>query len=163
MAAMVIAYLGLGSNLGDRAGHLRHGLARLGSLPATRVLAASEFVETEPVGPVAQGAFLNAAAGVETGLSARELLGHIQAIERERGRERGREQRWGPRTLDIDILLYADLVIDEPGLTIPHPRLHERLFALEPLAQVAPGAVVPTVGKSVSALLAELRVGGGAA
>ncbi|HZW08439.1 MAG TPA: 2-amino-4-hydroxy-6-hydroxymethyldihydropteridine diphosphokinase, partial [Phycisphaerales bacterium] len=91
------------------------------------------------------------------------LLGHIQAIERERGRERGREQRWGPRTLDIDILLYADLVIDEPGLTIPHPRLHERLFALEPLAQVAPGAVVPTVGKSVSALLAELRVGGGAA
>jgi 2-amino-4-hydroxy-6-hydroxymethyldihydropteridine diphosphokinase len=152
-----VAYLGLGSNLGDRAMHLRSAVDGLASLPSTRVVALSDFLETEPVGPVPQGPFLNAAAALETALAPRELLAHIHAIERERGRERGAEQRWGPRTLDIDILLYDDLVIDEPGLTIPHPRMHERLFALEPLASIAPHAIVPPTERTVSALLQALR------
>lgn len=159
MPARRTVHLGLGSNLGDRAGHLRHALDRLASLPGTRLVAVSDFVETEPVGPVAQGPFLNAAAAVETGLAPRELLSHLHALERERGRDRATGERWGPRTLDIDILLYDDLVIDEPGLTIPHPRLHERLFALGPLAQIAPDARVPRFGRSVSELLEALRAG----
>ncbi len=150
-----LVHLGLGSNLGDRAGHLRHALDRFGALPSTRVIAVSDFLETEPVGPIDQCRFLNAAATLETGLGPRELLAHIHAIERERGRERAAERRWGPRTLDIDILLYDDLVIDEPGLTIPHPRLHERRFALEPLAQIAPEVVVPTLKRTVAELLGE--------
>jgi 2-amino-4-hydroxy-6-hydroxymethyldihydropteridine diphosphokinase len=163
MTPLHMVYVGLGSNLGDRAGHLRHALGRLGALPATRLVAVSEFLETEPVGPVAQGAFLNAAAAIETAFSGRELLGHIHAIERERGRDRAAEERWGPRTLDVDILLFGDQVIDEPGLTIPHPRLHERMFALEPLAAIAPEVVVPTLGRRVSVLLGELRAREGVA
>lgn len=155
--------MALGSNLGDRASHLRAAVAALRSLPDSELVAVSEPLETAPVGPIPQGAYLNAAAVLRTRLSARALLGHLLRIERELGRDRSREQRWGPRTLDLDLLVFGDAVISEPGLTIPHPRMHERRFVLEPLARVAPGMKVPPSGRTVAELLGELdRVGGAA-
>jgi 2-amino-4-hydroxy-6-hydroxymethyldihydropteridine diphosphokinase len=109
--------------------------------------------ETEPVGPVEQGPFLNGAVQVATELGPRELLERLLDIEQRLGRVRA--ERFGPRTIDLDLLLYGDEVLDEPGLTLPHPRLHERRFALEPLAELAPDLVVPGRGE-VSALLAKL-------
>lgn len=151
-----IVAVGIGSNLGDRRGHVEHALARLASLPETELLARSGLIETEPVGPVAQERFINAAATIRTALEPVGLLEHLQEIERERGRRRSEETRWGPRSLDLDILLYADRVIDRPGLTVPHPRMHEREFVLAPLAQIAPQMIVPTRERSVAALLADL-------
>lgn len=155
--AWIQAAIGLGSNLGDREGHLRAAYDALQGLPRTQVLAISDTIQTEPVGPVAQGPYLNAAALIRTELTARELLASLLEIERSRGRDRSREQRWGPRTLDLDLLLYGGRIIDEPGLTIPHPRLHERLFVLFPLAQIAKDARVPTRGRTVGELLAALQ------
>lgn len=149
----IVACIGLGSNLGDRAGHLRAGVDALSALPHTELIAASDPIQTDPVGPVPQGPYLNAAAMVRTSLSPRVLLNVLLAIERTRGRDRSREQRWGPRPLDLDLLLYGNAVVDEPGLTIPHPRLHERAFVLVPLAQIASGLVVPTLGRTVRELL----------
>lgn len=157
-----LAYLGIGSNLGDREGHVRGALEALGRLASTRLVAVSGVIETAPVGPVEQGDYLNAAAVIETGLAPRALLDELQRIERAHGRERNTEQRWGPRTLDLDILVYADVRLDVPGLTIPHPRLAERLFVLRPLAEVAPGLVVPGTGRTVAGLLAALDQGGSA-
>ena len=152
----VLACVGLGSNVGDRAAHLAAAADALRLLARSRLLAVSEPVETEAVGPVPQGPYLNGAAVLRTTLSAQELLSALLAIERSRGRDRAREQRWGPRTLDLDLLLYGDEVIQEPGLTVPHPRLHERLFVLLPLAAVAPEVRVPTLNRTVKDLLAEL-------
>jgi 2-amino-4-hydroxy-6-hydroxymethyldihydropteridine diphosphokinase len=149
----VRAFVALGSNLGDRRAHLDFALSALGDLPLTSLGAVSGIVETEPVGSVPQGRYLNAAAEVRTGLSPRRLLESLLEIERSRGRDRARELQWGPRTLDLDLLLYGDRMIDEPGLTVPHPRLHERLFVLVPLAQVAGGTLVPGHGRSVTELL----------
>jgi 2-amino-4-hydroxy-6-hydroxymethyldihydropteridine diphosphokinase len=146
---MTRAYVGLGANLGDREATIR---AALHALPG--VVAVSSLRETDPVGVVDQPRFLNGVAAVETDLSARELLEELLAIERELGRER--RERWGPRTIDLDLLLYGEETIDEPGLTVPHPRLHERRFALEPLAELAPDAVIPGRGR-VSDALAELH------
>jgi 2-amino-4-hydroxy-6-hydroxymethyldihydropteridine diphosphokinase len=112
----------------------------------------SDAIETDPVGPVPQGRFLNAAATLHTALEARDLLDQLLAIERQRGRTRAREERWGPRTLDLDLLLYGDRIIEEPGLSIPHPRLHERTFVLAPLSQIAPDVVVPTLGRTIREL-----------
>ncbi len=128
----------------------------LRDLPGSRVTAASSIFETAPVGPVPQGAFLNATAAVQTTLSARELLDRLQQIERSRDRDRAGEQRWGPRTLDLDLVLYGDAIIDEPGLTVPHPRMHERRFVLEPLAEIAADTVVPTLGLTVRQLLSRV-------
>ena len=119
--------------------------------------------ETAPVGGVPQGLYLNAAATLRTGLSPRELLDGLLAIERAHGRDRLTEARWGPRTLDLDLILYGDLIINEPGLVLPHPRMHERSFVLEPLAEIAPGWVVPGRGRTVSDLLAGLSSGSGSA
>jgi 2-amino-4-hydroxy-6-hydroxymethyldihydropteridine diphosphokinase len=105
---------------------------------------------------VRQGPYLNAAALLETALGARALLDALLAIERARGRDRAGAARWGPRTLDLDLLLYGDRIIDEPGLTVPHPRMHERLFVLRPLALIAPEMIVPTCRLSVGALLSRL-------
>lgn len=116
----------------------------------------SEFIETAPVGGVDQGAYLNAAALLRTSLLPRELLDALHGIEREQGRDRSKERRWGPRTLDLDLLTYGDMIVCEAGLTVPHPRLHERGFVLEPLAAVAPELVVPGLGKVVD-LLTKLR------
>jgi 2-amino-4-hydroxy-6-hydroxymethyldihydropteridine diphosphokinase len=120
------------------------------------MLAVSSIIETDPVGPITQGAYLNAAAAIETGLAPWDLLDRLQEIERERGRNRESETRWGPRTLDLDILVYADRMIDEPGLTIPHQHLHLRRFVLGPLAEIAAGLVVPGRSGSVGELLEAL-------
>jgi 2-amino-4-hydroxy-6-hydroxymethyldihydropteridine diphosphokinase len=146
---MTRAYVGLGANLGDREGTIRAAVA---ALPG--VLAVSSLRETEPVGVTDQPRFLNGVAALETELSARDLLDTLLAVERRLGRER--RERWGPRTIDLDLLLFGEEAIDEPGLTVPHPRLHERRFALEPLAEIAPDALIPGRGR-VANLLAELH------
>jgi 2-amino-4-hydroxy-6-hydroxymethyldihydropteridine diphosphokinase len=148
------AYVGLGANLGDRESTIRRALDLLRSQPGLDVVAVSAFRETDPVGLLEQPRFLNAAAAVETELPPRELLGRLLAVERALGRSR-EGPRFGPRTIDLDLLLYGGEVVDEPGLIVPHPRLHERRFALEPLAGLEPDAFVPGRGP-VATLLAEL-------
>jgi 2-amino-4-hydroxy-6-hydroxymethyldihydropteridine diphosphokinase len=152
---MTLAYVGLGANLGDREAMLRSALDHLASEPGVRVVAVSPFRDTAPVGIVDQPRFLNAAAAVETELAARDLLDRLLAIERRLGRTRN-GPRFGPRTIDLDLLLYGEEQIDEPGLEVPHPRLHERLFALEPLVDLDPGLVVPGRGP-LAALTAGLQ------
>jgi 2-amino-4-hydroxy-6-hydroxymethyldihydropteridine diphosphokinase len=140
-------YIGLGANLGEREATLRRALAELGRLPETKVVATSPFRETAPVGVVDQPVFVNAAARLETQLSARELLDALLAIERRLGRDRTREHRWGPRTIDLDLLLYGEERIEEPGLDVPHPRLLERAFVTEPLRDVMAGDSLPIPGQ----------------
>jgi 2-amino-4-hydroxy-6-hydroxymethyldihydropteridine diphosphokinase len=147
------AYVGLGANLGDREATIRRALGLLASRPEIEVGAVSSLRETEPVGLVDQPRFLNGVARLETTLAPRELLDALLETERELGRER--RVRWGPRTIDLDLLLFGDTVLDEPGLTLPHPRLHERRFALEPLAELAPGERIPSRGR-VEELLSKL-------
>lgn len=160
MSAAVHACIGLGGNVGDVAATLRDALAALDALPGTRLLRASRFYRTPAWGVEAQPDFINAAAVVETTLAPRALLDALLAIERGHGRERAADgSRWGPRTLDLDLLLYGDAVIDEPRLAVPHPQMHLRAFVLVPLAEVAPGAEVPGRGR-VDALLAGLDAGG---
>lgn len=151
-----LAAIGLGSNLGDRAATLASAVRVLETIPGTRVERVSEVIETAPWGPIAQPAYLNACVVVRTTRPARALLGSLLEIERHHGRDRAREVRWGPRVLDLDLLLHGDAIIDEPGLTVPHPRLHEREFVLVPLAMIAPDWVVPTLGRNVRDLLAAL-------
>ena len=148
------AYIGLGANLGRREETLDEALRLLGETDGLRIVARSELRETEPVGVVDQPLFLNGAAAVDTELSPRALLDALLAVERRLGRVRG-GRRWSPRTIDLDLLLYGDQVLDEPGLRVPHPRLHERRFVLEPLAELDPGLVVPGSAR-VSDLLAAL-------
>jgi len=142
---MMRAYVGLGANLGDREAMVRSALEQLAAEPGVELVGVSAFRDTAPVGVVDQPRFLNAAAAVETSLSARELLELLLGIERRLGRTR-EGPRFGPRTIDLDLLLYGDERIDEPGLEVPHPRLHQRLFALEPLADLDPDLVVPGRG-----------------
>ena len=130
------AYVGLGSNLGEREATLREALTRLGELDGVAVVAVSSFRETDPVGNVDQPRFVNGAAEIETNLGPRELLDRLLEVERSLGRDRSREERWGPRTVDLDLLLYGDETVGEAGLEIPHPRLAERAF----VARAAPGA-----------------------
>ena len=145
---MTRAYVGVGANLGDRERTIRSAIA---ALPG--VVAVSSLRETEPVGVTGQPPFLNGAVALDTAMTARELLDGLLAIELALGRER--RERWGPRTIDLDLLVYGDEVVDEPGLTVPHPRLHERRFALEPLAELDPELVVPGRGR-LKDVLAEL-------
>ena len=152
---LVRAYVGLGANLGDREATIRRAVALLDDLEDLKVVGVSTLRETEPWGPVEQPAYLNGAVAVETELDPRELLDALLDVERRLGRVRDDEKRWGPRTIDLDLLLYGDLVLDESGLGVPHPRLHERRFALEPLADLAPDAVVPGRG-TVAELLRSL-------
>ncbi len=152
---MPIAYIGLGSNMGDKVANLKKSVEVLGQVPGNKVLAVSSFYETEPVGKVDQDWFINAAVKIETGLTPRELLDILLKIEKELGRVR--DARWGPRIIDLDILLYDDLVMDEEGLVIPHPYLHERRFVLVPLAEIAPGLIHPRLKKSMSELLMGLH------
>ncbi len=149
------AYIGLGANVGDREGSIHAAVERLGAHPDVTVVAVSRLRETEPVGIVDQPRFVNAAAAVDTELGARELLDVMLAVERELGRTRA-GPRYGPRTIDLDLLLYGGEIVDEPGLTVPHPHLHERRFALEPLADLAPDLVVPGLGP-LEALLAAVH------
>jgi 2-amino-4-hydroxy-6-hydroxymethyldihydropteridine diphosphokinase len=151
-------FVGLGSNLGDREGMLRRAVEAVSELPETEVSRVSTLRDTEPVGIVDQPRFLNGVVEVETELSPRELLEGMLAIERSLGRVRSGVPPGGPRTIDLDLLLYGDVRIAEPGLEVPHPRLHERRFVLEPLAEVDPALEVPGRGL-VEALLAELDSG----
>jgi 2-amino-4-hydroxy-6-hydroxymethyldihydropteridine diphosphokinase len=148
------AFVGLGANLDDREQAIRAALERLAREPGVDLLAVSTLRETEPEERLDQPRFLNGAAMLETALPPRELLGRLLAIERELGRVRG-EERFGPRTIDLDLLLYGDLTISEPGLELPHPRLHRRRFALEPLAELDPELRLPD-GQRVREILAGL-------
>jgi 2-amino-4-hydroxy-6-hydroxymethyldihydropteridine diphosphokinase len=149
-------FVALGSNLGDREQTLHDAVAALAAEPGIEVVAVSSLADTEPVGFVDQPRFLNGVAALETELPARALLDLLLDVERSFGRVRDGVPAQGPRTLDLDLLLYGDAELDEPGLRIPHPRLHERAFVLEPLAELAPGLRIPGRGP-VEALLAELH------
>jgi 2-amino-4-hydroxy-6-hydroxymethyldihydropteridine diphosphokinase len=144
----VHAAIALGSNLDDPEAQLRRGFVEIAALPETTLLARSSMHRTTPVGYRDQPDFVNACALVETGLSARALLDGLLAIEKAHGRVRGIPN--GPRTLDLDIVLYGDRVIHEPGLAVPHPRAHERAFVLRPLLEVWPDAVIPGKGPAAS-------------
>jgi len=150
------AYVGLGSNLGDRERTIRRALDELAAEPGVRVVTVSTLIDTEPVGPVEQPRFLNGVVELETTLAARDLLALLLDVERRFGRRREGVPPQGPRTLDLDLLVYGDAEVAEPGLDLPHPRLHERRFVLEPLAEVAPGLEVPGKGR-VESLLARLH------
>ena len=151
---MPLVYVGLGSNLGDREESIRRALELLDG-PEIAVERVSSLRETDPVGYEDQPRFLNGAAALRTELAPRELLERLQAVEGGLGRDRS-GPRFGPRTIDLDLLLYGDEMVDEQGLQIPHPRLAERVFVLEPLAELDGGLEVPGLG-SVQALLAGLR------
>jgi 2-amino-4-hydroxy-6-hydroxymethyldihydropteridine diphosphokinase len=152
---METAYLSLGSNLGDRAANLRAALAQLDE--AGHLLAVSGLYETQPVDVPDQPWFLNCVAAIETDMTPRELLNLALRIEAEMGRLRMREK--GPRKIDIDVVLFGNRIVDEPGLKIPHPAMHLRRFVLEPLVEIAPEVRHPELGKSARKMLAAL--GGG--
>jgi 2-amino-4-hydroxy-6-hydroxymethyldihydropteridine diphosphokinase len=149
------AYLSLGSNLGDREGHLRDAISRLGA--EGRVAAVSSFYETEPVEVTAQPWFLNCAIALETAKTPEGLMASILRIEQGMGRKR--ERKKGPRTIDIDILLFGNAVMATPTLTVPHPAMQERRFVLEPLAEIRPEALHPQFNKTVLELLRALPAG----
>jgi 2-amino-4-hydroxy-6-hydroxymethyldihydropteridine diphosphokinase len=149
------AWIGLGSNLGDRRGTLETAIRALREVPGVIVQRVSSFLETEPVGgPAGQGMYLNAAAALETTLDPFELLRVLQQIEAQLGRVR--TIRWGARSLDLDLLLFEDSIIDTPELSVPHPRLASRRFVLEPLAELAPRAVEPVSKRTIAELLLDL-------
>jgi 2-amino-4-hydroxy-6-hydroxymethyldihydropteridine diphosphokinase len=148
-----LAAVALGSNVGDRLGNLRRAVARLDPVKTSSVY------ETAPVGEANQPAFLNAVALVETDLGPRQMLDALLAIERACGRVRDPARRWGPRTIDLDLLVHGGAVVAEAGLTLPHPRLADRRFVLEPLAEIAPDLLIPALGPARD-LLARLPPGG---
>ena len=150
---MTLAYVGIGANLGPREETLRRAVELLGRADGVEVVGVSELRETDPVGVVDQPPFLNGAVSVDTTLSPRALLDLLLEIERSLGRVRG--ERWGPRVVDLDLLVYGNEMVDEPGLHVPHPHVHERRFALEPLAEINPVLEIPVRGTG-SALLAAL-------
>jgi 2-amino-4-hydroxy-6-hydroxymethyldihydropteridine diphosphokinase len=152
---MTRVYVGLGANLGERERTIRRALALLEAQPDVEVVAVSTLRETEPVGYVDQPRFLNGVAALETNATPRDVLERLIRVERALGRTRD-GPRWGPRIIDLDLLLYGEQIVDEPGLRVPHPRLTERRFVLEPLAELDPGLVVPGAGR-VETLLASLQ------
>jgi 2-amino-4-hydroxy-6-hydroxymethyldihydropteridine diphosphokinase len=147
----VNTYLGLGSNLGDRVENLKTALSALSEHPDIRVIASSSYYETEPVGYKKQGWFINQVIQIETSLIPSDLINATQTIEQQLGRQRN--LRWGPRRIDIDILLYSHLTIQTPILTIPHPLLYERNFVLVPLSEIAPSVIHPVLGISIEKIL----------
>jgi 2-amino-4-hydroxy-6-hydroxymethyldihydropteridine diphosphokinase len=152
-----VALVGLGGNLGDPAAEVRKALAALAGLPATRLLRHSRLYRSAPWGLTAQPAFVNAVAELATRLEPRTLLDHLLAIERRQGRRRD-ERRWGPRLIDLDLLVLGDIVLDEPGLALPHPHLAERAFVLAPLVELDPERTLPGLG-DVRELLARVDAG----
>jgi 2-amino-4-hydroxy-6-hydroxymethyldihydropteridine diphosphokinase len=153
------AYVGLGANLGDRERTIRRAVELLGATHGIEIVGVSTLRETDPVGYVDQPRFLNGVAALETGLTPRALLDRLLAVEQELGRVRKEGQRFGPRTIDLDLLLYGDEVVDEPGLAVPHPRLAERRFVLEPLHELDPELALPD-GRRVADLVLGLKENG---
>lgn len=149
------AYVGLGSNLGDREAMIRLALDDLARLPETTLVKASSLYDTEPAGEVDQPNFLNAVAAIETGLTARQLLWNLQLIEKRLGRVRN--QKWGPRTMDLDLLLYGSLIIEEADLQVPHPELTRRSFVLVPLVEIEPMLAHPATGETLIQHLSRLN------
>jgi 2-amino-4-hydroxy-6-hydroxymethyldihydropteridine diphosphokinase len=147
------AYVGLGSNLGERETLLKAAIEQLAALPETRLGRVSSLYDTAPVGELDQPNFLNAVAQLETELTARQMLWNLLLVERRLGRVRHVARRYGPRTIDLDLLMHGDLVLDTPDLTLPHPERHRRAFVLVPLAEIEPRLMHPTLGLTVSELL----------
>ncbi|HEX7965817.1 MAG TPA: 2-amino-4-hydroxy-6-hydroxymethyldihydropteridine diphosphokinase [Gammaproteobacteria bacterium] len=152
--AAVTAYVGLGANLQAPASQVRRALDELAAVPNTRVTARSPLYKSPPLGPQDQPDYVNAAAAVETALAPLELLAALRAIEAAHGRRRD-GTRWGPRSLDLDLLIYGDVTMQTPELTLPHPGVPERAFVLYPLHDIAPALVIPGLG-AVSELRARL-------
>ena len=150
------AYIGIGSNLGDRKANALEAVDRLSKLPATRVVRASSLYESEPLGD-AKTWFVNSVVELETDFPPDELLKRLKAIEKAMGRKRVKGKRWGSRVIDLDILLCDQEVVEKRTLKVPHPELHKRRFVLLPLAELAPHVVHPQLGQSVSALLATVK------
>lgn len=156
---MARAYLSIGSNLGDRIKNCELAVLRLGRVPGIVVLDVSSAFETEPVGKTDQPDFINRVVGVDVELDPHTLLVACKRIEDEMGREPG--ERWGPRVIDLDVLLFGDQVVEDDDLILPHPRMHERRFVLEPLVEIAPVVRHPLLEKTASELLGNLGTGGG--
>lgn len=152
MTVPVVAFVGLGGNLGEVAATLRAATSALARLPGTRLLRASRLYRTPAWGLQQQPDFINGVAALETSLAPRELLDALLRIEREFGRERDHGLRWGPRSLDLDLLLHGDAVVEQAGLRLPHPHLHERAFALVPLLEIAADILIPGQGSAQDAL-----------
>lgn len=153
---MAIAYIGIGSNIGDRRKNCLDAVTLLGS-EGNRVLKVSSVCETEPWGRTGQPKFINLAVALETAFSPQQLLSFLKGIEQEMGRKT--TARWGPRLIDLDILLYDDRVVAEEGLSIPHPLLHEREFVLTPLVEIAADVIHPVLREKISALRDRLSPG----
>lgn len=146
MTGTVTAYIGLGANLDNPAAHLRRALQDLAAIPMTRMSAGSPLYKSRPLGPQDQPDYINAVARLETALAVEALFAELLSVERRHGRERD-GRRWGPRPLDLDLLLYGDAKLDTPELTVPHPGLHGRAFVLYPLADIAPDLLIPEHGR----------------
>lgn len=152
---MSIAYIGLGSNLNDRTKNLNEAINMIEEASEIKILKRSRVYQTEPVGPKDQPDFLNMALEIETALSSLDLIDFLQGVERKMGRQR--KKKWGPRNIDLDLLLYGDQVKNMAKLTLPHPRMHLRKFVLMPLAEIAKDRVHPTLKKTVAKLLEDLK------
>ena len=158
MTEEVRTFLALGANLEKPAGQLRKAVGRIKEKSGLRLIRASSFYLTDPVGPVSQPPFVNAAIEIRSKWSVRPLFDFLLSVEEALGRKR--TLRWGPRIIDIDLLFFGDSIIESPALRVPHPRMHERRFVLQPLTELAPDYIHPSIGRSISTLLAAFGEGG---